>query len=65
MANFYKQQFGNLHSEGNPLPKVRVIDSDGNATQWLHLTIECINELQTYLENEKQKRLKTEMSLVN
>lgn len=65
MQNFYENQFSNLHSEGNPLPKVRVIDSEGNATQWLHMTIECINEMQKYLEKEKQKRIEAELSIIN
>ena len=65
MSNFYEKQFSVLRSEVNPLPKVRIIDSEGNCTLWLHMTIECINEMQKYLEKEKLKRMEAELLIIN
>jgi hypothetical protein len=65
MLNFYENQFSALRSEGNPLPKVRIIDSEGNCTLWLHMTIECINEMLKYLEKEKLKRMEVENLIIN
>jgi hypothetical protein len=50
MTTFYTDQIDKLNNLNAPLPRIKLGDSEGRITEWMHLTPECIVALRDYLE---------------
>ena len=49
--DFYSVQLLKINNSCNPLPSVKLKDSSGYSTSWMHLTPECIDAISEYLKS--------------
>ena len=50
MTAFYSKTFSKLSVSTAPLPAIKIKDSDGKITEWMHLTPECIVALNDFIK---------------
>ena len=50
MTAFYSKIVNKLKISAAPLPAIKIKDSDGKITEWMHLTPECLIALNAFIE---------------
>ena len=50
MTAFYSKIVNKLSVSATPVPAIKIKDSDGKITEWMHLTPECIVALNDFIE---------------
>ena len=49
MTTFYKKIIRKLKISTAPLPAIKIKDSEGKITEWMHLTPECLIALNDFI----------------
>ena len=57
MTAFYEKIIDKLSVSATPVPAIKIKDSDGKITEWMHLTPECLIALNDFIKKISEENI--------